>query len=1347
MRTIVKRYFILNAPTGNSAISSDNSSNTHFSEDLLDQHGFLYENKYNKRLKNIQDIVSGKGALLFAECGMGKSYVMENLQQSFSPEITWAITLSEYQGDPSGLFKDISTLDDNIKNIFIDGLDEAVELINPLLRGLKTISFHPKIFLASRNIPQTKVLAKELSLPLYSLLPLSQKNIFTMAQEKQVPDKEFIEQVIHIRLGAVCARPLGCQLLLSAYSRDKLANTQSDELWHQAILGLCAENDSDSRCLLDSPVVPPNTCFKYASQIALILKLSGVSVINRISSTQPNSKAVDFSLYEDTFTGEVFNDVLGRGLFTPTGPNHFQFAHITYFDYLAAVGLDKHIDKRHWKNILLSGDQSSIYPQWEGVASWLAAFNAEWREIVLAIQPELLLISDKSIQAIGAEKICRALIKRADGLDYWQQNDITLRIRLSKLKCRETTAILQKFLEAPSSTAALEMAINIIRECSITELELYLTKKFCDPSADTSLRKSIGYALVDFASDNARTACKVILEQEDCPLDLKGLLFRMAWPHLISIEEIEPHLVFEDRNIIDAYYWWITYDLFDSLLTLSKDQCIDLLKWVSKDIKRNNNDHRNPILDLKRRIFTSCWGKYDTPEIYSVLAIGYVEFQKAGVTPFIDESIYEVPEKLIYTKKMFLKDKGKRYYFADYLMNAAEITGNELTYQNPWPILNENDIAHVFTKIDNEEGELRQKWLRCLHCLQYYIPLPEMSEHLNKIHKRFPQILTVSAEEIIQHREKENQRNLALELTHENSRKDATLKRRQSQESSIQQIKKLLAEGDASTHFCGIIHFFITETSVNIIDFSDTEIWQAFTADEISKLVLAARDFLTTVTPPGDIRRACPRAFFMLYKENNPEFKKLSEEAWRKFALELFEYSYYDDDNILYPIFEYMADVYPVVFTEALIQTIKNGARERHSYNFEKFKDILSPKVCKDIAMICTDNTLSDGQCFLTLNTLQKISHEVTKKFLEREVLASNKPISEYGFRIIILLIDYWPEKIDQLINHIESEPKWGKQWLEDVINMNNFVYPLVPIFKRAKLDELKRFYIWLHNNYPVADKPAHNKTYSPTALDNIYDFIEKLFNCIMEFPETGVVAVLREIHLKFPSDNWMLDCILRAKKIELKLKNPVHDEQTIKKLMTRNSLGELVSSPQGLLDVILECLDDYQKHLTGKENPRVEDLWNYNKNALTHKTEEEFSDHLKDYLERKIGTATIINREVQLNRGRNGESGARTDIWINTFSKEPSSKISLCIEVKGSWNSSTPTAMREQLVDKYMGAGGADAGIYLAGWFQSKNYPQKTQWKNNRDKAIADLQLQAQILKSEGNLIASKVISCDYRL
>ncbi|MFS8120002.1 MAG: hypothetical protein ACMG55_16160, partial [Microcoleus sp.] len=70
-------------------------------------------------------------------------------------------------------------------------------------------------------------------------------------------------------------------------------------------------------------------------------------------------------------------------------------------------------------------------------------------------------------------------------------------------------------------------------------------------------------------------------------------------------------------------------------------------------------------------------------------------------------------------------------------------------------------------------------------------------------------------------------------------------------------------------------------------------------------------------------------------------------------------------------------------------------------------------------------------------------------------------------------------------------------------------------------------------------------------------------------------------------------------------------------------------------------------------DTPAVGDLWN-TLDPIRPRDEEYLSDHLKRYLDLRLTTDVVINREVQIRRKqfKDGASGSRTDIWIQAADK-----------------------------------------------------------------------------------------------
>lgn len=78
-----------------------------------------------------------------------------------------------------------------------------------------------------------------------------------------------------------------------------------------------------------------------------------------------------------------------------------------------------------------------------------------------------------------------------------------------------------------------------------------------------------------------------------------------------------------------------------------------------------------------------------------------------------------------------------------------------------------------------------------------------------------------------------------------------------------------------------------------------------------------------------------------------------------------------------------------------------------------------------------------------------------------------------------------------------------------------------------------------------------------------------------------------------------------------------------------------------------------------------------------------------------------IVNREVQIRRNRPSGIGERTDLIVDAapVGGPDTGRLSVPVEVKGAWNDELLTAMRDQLVDRYMRDTAATDGVYVVAW------------------------------------------------
>src|SRR5690606_37896161 len=96
--------------------------------------------------------------------------------------------------------------------------------------------------------------------------------------------------------------------------------------------------------------------------------------------------------------------------------------------------------------------------------------DSNFQDLLLDIQPEMLLMAELDIGSIGYDKICRKILVRADQLSFKQRKDESLQINLHRLNSQETVQVIREYLQNPKSNKeAIELAIDIIEACQFSE--------------------------------------------------------------------------------------------------------------------------------------------------------------------------------------------------------------------------------------------------------------------------------------------------------------------------------------------------------------------------------------------------------------------------------------------------------------------------------------------------------------------------------------------------------------------------------------------------------------------------------------------------------------------------------------------------------------------------------------------------------------------------------------------------------------------------------------------------------------------------------------------------------------
>ena len=239
---------------------------------------------------------------------------------------------------------------------------------------------------------------------------------------------------------------------------------------------------------------------------------------------------------------------------------------------------------------------------------------------------------------------------------------------------------------------------------------------------------------------------------------------------------------------------------------------------------------------------------------------------------------------------------------------------------------------------------------------------------------------------------------------------------------------------------------------------------------------------------------------------------------------------------------------------------------------------------------------------------------------------------------------------------------------------------------------------------------------------------------------DKGEVKAIHHIIEELPHLDWLARTLRKADEVYRRNSWRAPKPEELLELSKQNE-RRFVQSGNQLIDVINDSLNRLSKELHD-ETPAVGDLWNnLGDGKYKPKTEPELSDYIKRFLDRDLkGRGIIINREVQIHRGQ------RTDIHVDAINFDGSDKITAIIEVKGCWHEDLLTAMKTQLVERYLHDNQCQHGIYLVGWFKGEHwdrsdYRLRKTLDMSIDALIEELLQQAENLSKNGLSILNYVL------
>ena len=1343
----------------------------------IDSNGLLYSpdslrasERYRELLIGIEAFPFLSGGVILAEGGSGKTTFLQQVAESIG-EGAKVFRLGDYVNDAKGLRDEVDSFIDlrsgnGDSYLLFDALDENSEISGPLVRLVENNASRENvhIWVASRNISQIARLGDiEKTKQCYSLAPFSFENIRALAENAGVNADTFYAEAKKRGLLSLCSKPMGCTGLIEAFKANKssLSGMNIRTLWRSMVdklLDQTADKMPSARFALPE-------LFRAAEWIALSLSLSGKQHVWTIGI---QSECPDTCVSLDSLVDAEMNlprdlllETLRRGLFAPEKDGKTRLAHESYKDFLAATAFTEFALHPHWRNFFLSENRRFVFPSRQEILGWYALENEEVRRHLLDNAPEILLSSRELVDMVGAKTLCDAVLKRVCAHDYgW---DKQRELKLHNLQSTEMTAFVSEELRKPNiSDDAFDFLADVVKACEFNDAALVslFTGVVADRSRPLRQRHDASYVLQTAKlAEKDFVQLKTLLplsEADDDPFStIRGAILQICWPEHLSeteIDELASQPFTHSYGSYEAFFDTLPDEL------VKRDNPELALLWLRWANERLTDDavHHEPVA---KRIFTACWHWACYSEsIRHELTKGWKDAALNHDTPFAwDEHAADCS---YFSKAWFNQNTKHRQAIAQLVVEqgSQETCSYLIRSYGRCPLLFEGDFLWIQERlVDSAQNPSAELWWRLAEqCLNPGWTID--TAQLNTFHGIRPDLMPDTVETILAAREKRHKDFAKTERGWETAARKRQKRERDAENKLFQSIQGFLAQDTAlipAINFLGLSDRLmrLEDGDWSSLRLYDAPVWEKLSETEKETMVALANRFLLECenSSPDDkyvnYAHAVITAMALIRHHDLLSFETLPEAAWERNGAELLRIAGFGNSdsggNISTLLLDALAK-HEAAATVALKKNIHRDLQQDTLYfsALHEWGDRLTAKQeAAVMEIVRSENDHPERQCAL-LEALHGIGRDREAKTFLAEMFPPGNLMShpESAFhRLRGLAFALSPKVyIDSLLKTLH-EQAWAKTFIEtawDCGSRGAYGAALGTfVLDNCSSEEFAKFYAWTHGVYPAKDEPKHGYTYSPTVIDHIHDWRSCILGVLKKPDCQNGIDVLEAVFKRLPGEEWIKRLLSEAREVNFTQQPPVVSPRNLKDLIRREE-ARVINNGADLMELVRDAIRKYETYLQEGTNgcPAIMNLWDKHKDgSLAPRDEETLTDDLKRYLDLTLTKRVVINREVQIRRKlcEGGEPGSRTDLWVQA-SNADGHTLTLCIEVKCSWNESAKHALETQLFKKYMGEGRASHGILLLGWYDCKGEDKKNAsktlknvWKN-RDVATSELAQQA---------------------
>jgi hypothetical protein len=967
------------------------------------------------------------------------------------------------------------------------------------------------------------------------------------------------------------------------------------------------------------------------------------------------------------------------------------------------------MDAEQIMSLLASADDPNgrLIPQLREVAAWTATLDDEVLDEVIVREPELLLRADSLTFTDEARaRLVSSLLTEGAAMRV-ERYDRRMRRAFSGLVHPGMPQQIREALRPGHSIPVRQMAFTLAQAAALPELQQDLVAFAFNTDEPAFLRDDAVWALKGYADDDTRAALVPLATEriaDDEDDEIKGQALAATFPSQLGVADVLPVLTpARNEHLLGAYKMFVSQTFPKSL---RRENLRDALEWA-RAVPRDHGatDLLNSLAD---DILAAAWPHLDDGQI------------RAGVVAVIKPRLVEHYELLgplhdSDDDRTFQAEHGRRVLLDDLMRDAAagEIDPQWLTFSEP-PLALPEDYPWVVAQLRDAIGTAAEDVWAAL-AASLFSPETCDVEELEEL----AGLSTAFAAKTAFWR-------TPVDLDSEMAQMWRTRAERRREAPPPEEVPDMdriilnhldaVDAGDLDAWWRLNLDLSYDknggrDTGREIdADLTRLDGWRRADDGTRARIVGAARRYLDHAPPDpigwfgnSTINRpafAGYRALHLLAKHRASLLEALDTDVWTRWMPIIVAYpraSGTDDERVDDLVVALAADRAPEALTHWVLRMVDLQSRrsEGHLFVMGQLRHVaapelvdalghklgepgLTPQACGDLAEY---GMRAAGRAFLPF-----VRDQLTPEAIKRD--------RDAGLTVAAAILSTapgvsWPA-IEQIFT---SDPELGKA-----------IFEKVAYGERAdlagELDDgsLHRLLEWLFENFPPAEDPApQGGAWFVTPREQAGQVRDRLLAVLAQRGTDDAIAAVDTLASKFPSYGMVRR---KAEAREARLARWTAPEPRHVILLAQSNDARIVLSDAHLQQALIASLRRIEKRLQESSPPAARELWN-TRGQPTPKHEEELSTWLRGRLHADLGVGgRVIGRELEIRSNFTGR-GRGESVDIAVFAPigaevEGAATASVMIEVKGCWHADVNTAMKSQLLDRYLTGTGSTHGIYL---------------------------------------------------